>query len=180
MDSSPSQAVGAVRDAAPPGSRRGRRRRPTGEPPPLPRHLETTGVGWMVAAVGLIALTLLLFTVGRYGRGISLSVLDNRVVETLADLRTPGLTGVMRGLHGLLGSVWTIKVLAWTILIVLIVYKRFRHALVGFFSIQGVALLAIALSAAVRRPRPFGVEIEGVWSGWAMPARGSPGSARAT
>ena len=125
----------------------------------------------MVAAVGLIALTLLLFTVGRYGRGISLSVLDNRVVETLADLRTPGLTGVMRGLHGLLGSVWTIKVLAWTILIVLIVYKRFRHAVVGFFSIQGVALVAIALSAAARRPRPFGVQIEGLWAGWAMPSR---------
>jgi membrane-associated phospholipid phosphatase/tRNA A-37 threonylcarbamoyl transferase component Bud32 len=172
MDPSPSQAVGTARDAAPPGSRRGRRRRrPTGEPPPLPRHLETTGFGWMVAAVGLVALTLLLFTAGRYGRGISLSVLDNRVVEALAGLRTPGLTRVMRGLHGLLGSVWTIKVLAWTILIVLIVYKRFRHAVVGFFSIQAVALVAIALSAAVRRPRPFGVEIVGLWSGWAMPSR---------
>src|SRR5262245_37459457 len=171
MDSSTSQAVGTARDATPPGSRRGRRRRPTGEPPPLPRHLETTGIGWMVAAVGLIALTLLLFTAGRYGRGISLSVLDNRVVEALANLRTPGLTRVMRGLHGLLGSAWTIKVLAWTILIVLIVYKRYRHAVVALFSVQGVALLAIALSAVVRRPRPFGVEIEGVWSGWAMPSR---------
>jgi tRNA A-37 threonylcarbamoyl transferase component Bud32/membrane-associated phospholipid phosphatase len=172
MDGSSSQAIGTARDVTPPGSRRSRRRRrPTGEPPPLPRHLETTGVGWMVAAVGLIALTLVLFTAGRYGRGISLTVLDNRVVEALANLRTPGLTSFMRALHGLLGSLWTIKALAWATLIVLVVYKRFRHLIVGVISVQAVALLAVALSAAVRRPRPFGVEFAGVWSGWAMPSR---------
>ena len=27
-----------------------RTRRPSGEPPPLPRHLQTSGVGWLVAA----------------------------------------------------------------------------------------------------------------------------------
>jgi membrane-associated phospholipid phosphatase/tRNA A-37 threonylcarbamoyl transferase component Bud32 len=171
MDGSSSQAIGSPRDVTPPGSRRSRRRRPTGEPPPLPRHLESTGVGWMIAAVLLIALTLVLFTAGRYGRGISLTVLDNRVVEALANLRTPGLTSFMRGLHGLLGSIWTIKVLAWATLIVLVVYKRFRHAIVGLISVQAAALLAVALSAAVRRPRPFGVEFAGVWSGWSMPSR---------
>ena len=172
MDSGSSQAIGAARDVTPPGSRRSRRRRrPTGEPPPLPRHLESTGVGWMVAALGLVILTLLVFTAGRYGRGVSLSVVDNRVVEALANLRTPGLTRLMRALHGLLGSLWTIKVLVWVTLVVLIVYKRFRHAVVGVISVQAVALLAIILSSVVRRPRPFGVEIEGLWAGWAMPSR---------
>jgi hypothetical protein len=90
MDGHPTHVIGPARDVTPPGSRRSRRRRPTGEPPPLPRHLESTGVGWMVAAVGLIALTLVLFTAGRYGRGISFTVLDNRVVEALANLRTSG------------------------------------------------------------------------------------------
>ena len=62
MDGTAGHAVGTAHDLTPPGSRRGRRRRrPTGEPPPLPRHLESTGVGWMVAAVGLITLTLLVF-----------------------------------------------------------------------------------------------------------------------
>jgi tRNA A-37 threonylcarbamoyl transferase component Bud32 len=56
-------------------------------------------------------------------------------------------------------------------LVVLIVYKRFRHAVVGVISVQAVALLAIILSSVVRRPRPFGVEIEGLWAGWAMPSR---------
>jgi membrane-associated phospholipid phosphatase len=172
MDRSQGHAVGTARDTAPPGSRRTRRRRrPTGEPPPLPRHLEVTGFGWMIAAVGLITLTLLLFTAGRYGRGISFTVVDNWVVERLAALRTPGLTSLMRGLSGLLGSLWTIKALAWSTLIVLIVYKRFRHLIVGLISFQVVGLVLVGLSAAVRRPRPFGVEIEGVWAGWAMPSR---------
>ena len=172
MDSSPSHAIGTARDVTPPGSRRSRRRRrPTGEPPPLPRHLESTGVGWMVAAVGLITLTLLVFTAGRYGRGISLTVADNWVVERLAALRTPGLTSFARGLHGLLGSLWTVKVLAWSTLIVLAVYKRFRHMVVGLISFQVVSLAVVGLSAAARRPRPFGVEILGTWAGWAMPSR---------
>jgi membrane-associated phospholipid phosphatase/tRNA A-37 threonylcarbamoyl transferase component Bud32 len=172
MDSSPGHAVGTAPDAIPPGGRRARRRRrPTGEPPPLPRHLETTGFGWMIAAVGLITLTLLLFTAGRYGRGISFTVVDHWVVERLAALRTPGLTSFMRGLNGLLGSLWTVKVLAWSTLIVLVVYRRFRHLVVGLVAFQVVTLMVLALSAAARRPRPFGVEIEGPWAGWSMPSR---------
>jgi membrane-associated phospholipid phosphatase/tRNA A-37 threonylcarbamoyl transferase component Bud32 len=172
MDGSSGHALGAARDVTPPESRRGRRRRrPTGEPPPLPRHLESTGVGWMVAAVGLIALTLLVFTAGRYGRGVSFAVVDNWVVQRLAAIRTPGLTTLMRGVTGLLGSIWTVKVLAWITLVVLVIYKRYRHLIVGVLSVQATSVLAIALSAAVRRPRPFGVEIDGVWAGWSMPSR---------
>jgi membrane-associated phospholipid phosphatase/tRNA A-37 threonylcarbamoyl transferase component Bud32 len=125
----------------------------------------------MVAAVGLVTLTLLLFTAGRYGRGVSFTVVDNWVVERLAALRTPGLTSFVRGLNSLLGSLWTVKVLAWSTLIVLVVYKRFRHMVIGLICFQVMALAVLGLAAAVRRPRPFGVEIEGPWAGWAMPSR---------
>jgi tRNA A-37 threonylcarbamoyl transferase component Bud32/membrane-associated phospholipid phosphatase len=172
MESGSGQALGATRDVTPPGSRRARRRRrPTGEPPPLPRHLESTGVGWMVAALGLIILTLLVFMAGRYGRGVSFAVADNRVVEALANLRTPGLTSFVRGLGGLLGSLWTVKILAWTTLLVLAIYKRFRHLIIGLISFQVLSLAVVGLSAAVRRPRPFGVEFEASWVGWSMPSR---------
>ncbi|MET0834615.1 MAG: phosphatase PAP2 family protein, partial [Actinomycetota bacterium] len=172
MDSSPGQVIGTARDVTPPGGRRSRRRRrPTGEPPPLPRHLETTGVGWLVAAVGLMALSLLVFTAGRYGRGVSFTVVDNWVLEWLAARRSPGLTSLMRGLTEVLGTIWTIKVLAWFTVIMLVVYKRFRHLVVGVVSVQLVSLVVIALSAAMRRPRPFGVAIEGSWAGWSMPSR---------
>ncbi|HSK37205.1 MAG TPA: phosphatase PAP2 family protein [Actinomycetota bacterium] len=125
----------------------------------------------MLAALGLVTLTLLVFTAGRYGRGVSFAVADNRVVEALANLRTPGLTSFVRGLSGLLGSLWTVKILAWTTVLLLIVYKRFRHLVVGLISFQVVALAVLGLSAAVRRPRPFGVEFEGSWAGWSMPSR---------
>jgi tRNA A-37 threonylcarbamoyl transferase component Bud32/membrane-associated phospholipid phosphatase len=172
MDSTAGHTIGTAHDLTPPGSRRGRRRRrPTGEPPPLPRHLESTGFGWMVAAVGLITLTLLVFTAGRYGRGMTFTVVDNWVVQRLAALRTPGLTSFVRGLSGLIGSLWTVKVLAWSTLIVLVVYKRYRHLIVGLISFQVVTLLVLGLSAAVRRPRPFGVVLEGPWAGWSMPSR---------
>ena len=172
MDDSRSQALGTARDVTSPETRRGRRRRrPTGEPPPLPRHLESTGVGWMVAAVGLIILALLVFTAGRYGRGVAFAVADDWVVQRLAAVRTPGMTSLMRGVTGLLGSIWTIKVLAWSTLVVLVVYRRYRHLIVAVVAVQLTSVVAIALSAAVRRPRPFGVELEGVWAGWSMPSR---------
>ena len=139
MDSGAGHAVGTAHDLTPPGSRRGRRRRrPTGEPPPLPRHLESTGVLWMVAAVALITLALLLFAAARYGRGVTFTVVDDWVVERLAGLRSPGLTGLMRGVAGLLGSIWTIKLLAWATVIVLVVYKRYRHLAVGLVSVMTV------------------------------------------
>jgi membrane-associated phospholipid phosphatase/tRNA A-37 threonylcarbamoyl transferase component Bud32 len=93
------------------------------------------------------------------------------VVQRLAAVRTPGLTTLMRSVTGLLGSIWTVKVLAWTTIVVLVVYKRYRHLIVGVLSVQATSLLVIALSAVVRRPRPFGAEIDGVWAGWAMPSR---------
>jgi membrane-associated phospholipid phosphatase/tRNA A-37 threonylcarbamoyl transferase component Bud32 len=151
--------------------RAGRRRRPTGEPPPLPHHLHSTGVGWLVAAVGLVVLSLVLFTAGRYGRGVSITLLDTWLLERLAGLRTPWLTGVADAVSVLLGSVWTIKVLAWSAIVVLVVYKRFRHLVVALISVQVVSVAVVALSAAVRRPRPFGTAIEGSWAGWSMPSR---------
>ena len=128
-------------------------------------------MGWLVAAMVLVALSLVVLAAGRHGRGVTLTVVDDWVLQRLAALRTPGLTRVMHGLSGLLGSTWTIKVLGWSSLLVLVAYKRFRHLLVALVSVQVVSVLVIALSAIARRPLPFGVAIEGNWAGWAMPSR---------
>jgi hypothetical protein len=100
------------------------------------------------------------FNVGRYGRGVSFSVVDSWTLERLAALRTSGLERVMLAVSALLGTIWTVKVLAWTTLVVLVVSKRFRHLLVGLVSVQVVTLATMVLSAAVGRPRPFGVSID--------------------
>ena len=107
--------------------------------------------GWLGAAIALIALSLLVFTVGRYGLGVSFSVVDSWMLERLAGLRRPGLERVMVAVSALLGTIWTVKVLAWATLVVLVVSKRFRQLLVGAVSVQVVTLATMVPSAAVRR-----------------------------
>jgi hypothetical protein len=59
-----------------------RRRRPTGEPPPLPYHLQTSGVGWLIAA-GVAPPVLL---VRSFGNGAGLLVQQRVHGRDLTDL----------------------------------------------------------------------------------------------
>src|SRR5215207_2458609 len=68
-----SQAVGRGR----------RRRRPTGEPPPLPHHLQTSGVRWLLATLVLIVLTLAVFSRGLHGLAVEVAVVDGLLVALL-------------------------------------------------------------------------------------------------
>ncbi len=56
------------------GWRSSRRRRPSGQPPPLPHHVQTTGVGWLTAAVVLVALSLVVFAGGLRGPAVAVTV----------------------------------------------------------------------------------------------------------
>src|ERR671925_1046197 len=60
-----------------------RRRRPTGEPPPLPYHLQTSGVRWLIAGVVLVALTIVVFARGLRGVAVQVTVVDDAVVKWL-------------------------------------------------------------------------------------------------
>ena len=94
MDVSANQPAGAAAQEVqlgPSGIRRSPgRRRPSGQPPPLPHHLQTTGVGWLVAAVVLVVLSLLVFGGGLHGLAVDVTVVDDAVVGWLAGLRAPG------------------------------------------------------------------------------------------
>src|SRR5262245_40568249 len=67
------------------------RRRPTGAPPPLPHHLRTSGVGWLVAAVVLVGLALVVFAPGLRGPAVAVTAADDAVVRWLGELHAPGL-----------------------------------------------------------------------------------------
>ena len=75
-----------------------RRRRPTGAAPPLPYRLQTSGVGWLVAALVLVGLTLAIFARGLRGPAVTATVIDDAVVGWLAGLAGPALEPVLRGL----------------------------------------------------------------------------------
>jgi tRNA A-37 threonylcarbamoyl transferase component Bud32 len=174
MDVSASQPTHPADQRAefgPPGIRRSpRRRRPSGQPPPLPHHLQTTGVGWLTSAVVLVTLSLLVFAGGLRGPAVAVTVVDDAVVGWLAGLDVPGLLPTMRGLAEL-GSWTAINVLLWGLLLALLIRRRFRHLLVVLLAwiVQGI-MIQILLAPMLRRPRPFGVEFRTDWTAWALPS----------
>jgi tRNA A-37 threonylcarbamoyl transferase component Bud32/membrane-associated phospholipid phosphatase len=149
--------------------RSSRRRRPSGAPPPLPRHLEYTGVGWLLAAVALVTVFSVSFAASRHGAAVAVTVADDRVVRWLSGLRNGWLTGAME-VAAVSGSWLATKIIAWGIVIPLLVFRRFRHLIVYAVTVYVVFLLCMFLSAALKRPRPFGVVIDGSWNGYALPS----------
>jgi tRNA A-37 threonylcarbamoyl transferase component Bud32/membrane-associated phospholipid phosphatase len=149
-------------------SRSGRHRRPSGEAPPLPRTLDVSG-RWWLAAAGVV---LLLWTAIISNRSTALFVLsaDQTVVEQAARMRTGILTDVMQTVHAL-GSRWTIRLLLWSAVAVLLVFRRFRHLYVFLGATLAVTAVTSLFAYIVLYPRPLAVEILGEWSGYAHPSR---------
>jgi tRNA A-37 threonylcarbamoyl transferase component Bud32/membrane-associated phospholipid phosphatase len=147
-----------------------RRRRPSGQPPPLPRHLRVTGVGWLAAAVVLVVLSVVVFAGGLRGPAVAVTVADDAVVRWLAGLWAPGLLPGMRVLAAL-GSWVAVSVLLYGLLVALLVFRRFRQLLVVLASwiLQGLVIQYIVAPLA-RRPRPFGVVFHTGWDAWALPS----------
>ena len=163
-------SVQAVAQRIPPGTvRRARRRRPTGEPPPLPHHVQTSGVGWLIAALVLVALTIVVFAGGLRGVAVDVTVADDAAVRWLGGLHAPGLVGIWRGLAAL-SSWWALLGLVWGLVLALVVLRRFRHLIVWVIVASLVQVIGAVLAAIAHRPRPFGVEIPTDWGGWAMPS----------
>src|SRR4029453_8672597 len=151
----PTQAADRGVELGPAGIRRSpRRRRPSGQPPPLPHHLQTTGVGWLVAAVVLVALSLVVFADGLRGPAVAVTVVDDAVVGWLAGLEVPGLVAVMGGLAAL-GSWTAMNVWLWGLLLALLILRRLRQLLVVLLAWLLQAAMYFLLAPMVQRPRPF-------------------------
>jgi len=147
-----------------------RRRRPTGEPPPLPHHLQTSGVGWLVVAIVLVTLSIVVFADGIRGLAVPVTAADDAVASWFAGFHLPGLVGVMHVLAAI-SSWWVLNGLALGLVLALLVLRRFRHLIV--WVVVGNLLTQVAVNmvgSTVRRPRPFAVDIETSWGGWGLPA----------
>jgi membrane-associated phospholipid phosphatase len=173
MDTAPARTAqdaqsGGSRLAA--GIRSTRRmRRPTGAPPPLPRTLQATSAAWMLVTLGLIALFTITFAASRHNAGLAVTAADDRVVQWFAALRGVWLTRAMRALT-LPADWWSIRILGWCLIAALLVFKRFRHLIVYIVVTKLTFYLGLLLSAGLKRPRPFGVEILSSWNGYALPS----------
>jgi membrane-associated phospholipid phosphatase/tRNA A-37 threonylcarbamoyl transferase component Bud32 len=150
-----------------PGIRRVRgRRRPSGEPPPLPRHLNASGKWWLALSGAVVAAWIIVWATG----SVSLfDVADTHVLQVFARLRSPPLTRVALA-AGALATPAAVYVLWVANFLVLIALRRWRHLFVW----AGVALLVVAFGGTMlttlQRPRPFEVVLLGRWSGYSMPS----------
>jgi tRNA A-37 threonylcarbamoyl transferase component Bud32 len=149
-----------------------RQRRPTGAAPPLPYRLQTSGIGWLVAAVALVGLTLAIFGRGLRGPAITVTVIDDAVVGWLAGLVGPGVAPFLRGVARI-GSWGVLYALYYGLVLALLVLRRWRHLIVWLVVWIVASNVTLGLLAIARRPRPFGVDFQtswGGWGGWALPA----------
>jgi membrane-associated phospholipid phosphatase/tRNA A-37 threonylcarbamoyl transferase component Bud32 len=112
-------------------------------------------VGWVVVVLtGSVAL---------------FDLVDTRVLQAIATIRSPGLTRVAE-VAGMLGTGRAIHVLWLLNLAVLAAFRRWRHLFVWL----GIGLLVVNTATTVagllQRPRPYEVEVLGPWSGFSMPS----------
>jgi tRNA A-37 threonylcarbamoyl transferase component Bud32/membrane-associated phospholipid phosphatase len=136
----------------------------------LPHHLQTSGVGWLVALVVLVALSLVVFAGGLRGPAVTVTVLDDAVVGWLLGLEAPGLPEAWRAL-AFLGSWWVLNILAVGLVLALLALRRFRHLILALITAQLLMMVIYWwVGPMAQRPRPFGVAIQAGWGGWALPS----------
>jgi tRNA A-37 threonylcarbamoyl transferase component Bud32 len=141
------------------GVARGRsRRRPAGEAPPLPRRIGTTGWWWLgVGSLGIIGWVTAITVAG------GVLPVDQAVLEGLARLRTPALTRVMLEVDEVGEAL--VLVLGWAVILVLLVFRRFRRLVVFLATFWLVQLLATYLANGILDQasplRPAGIAVLG-------------------
>jgi hypothetical protein len=144
--------------------RRQARRRPSGEPPPLPREDRWTRWVWVLAGVLLlgVGVSVLIATTDMVQKA------DQAVLRWFAQARTSGLTDAAK-LAALLTSFAAVLTLRLGTVVVLVVYRRFRHLVVFLATLVVTDWLVVrVLAVELRRPTvPVLVEV----GSYAFPSR---------
>jgi serine/threonine-protein kinase RIO1/membrane-associated phospholipid phosphatase len=143
-----------------------RRRRPSGEPPPLPREAPG-GTRWYAAAVALTLALEIAMAIPAPRRW--LTAVDDVVLRALATVRTGWLTSVLRAV-GHLAYADPTRVLAWATIAVLLLTRHFRQLLSYLAMLLLVAVSAAGLALLLGRMRPTAVSMLAPWRGYAHPS----------
>ena len=144
------------------------RRRPSGEPPPLPRELGRSGKLWLFMAACLVA-TVIGVVLFEPSERIFERV-DTAVLRWAASWRSEPITAVMEAIV-LLTSRWAIRMLRWGTLATLIAVRRWRHLVVFLAVLIVEGIVSFGLTQVIHRPRPLDVVTLGSWQGFSMPSR---------
>ena len=142
-------------------------RRPSGAPPPLPRAIGLSGKGWLVALAVLVAWTLVNLW-SAWARRLTDQV-DTAILRWFAELRTPWLSSVMRGINGF-GIGWLVTVAGLGLIVAIIVFRRWRHLFTFLGSVILVEIIGVTLGFRFSRPRPFDVVTIDRWKSFSLPS----------
>jgi len=149
-----------------PGARR--QRRPTGTPPPLPHPIALSTTAWVLLAMVILAFAFLFSEITPWRRAGDQA--NTWVLLRLADVRTPWLTDVANGINAA-GNGWGIPVIGVSVVVLIMVFRRWRHLAVflgSLFVLEEVA--GQWIYEGLTRPRPYGVTIIGSWGGYSAPS----------
>jgi hypothetical protein len=116
-----------------------RRRRPVGEPPPLPRDLHGSTRLWILTVILLVAI----FVWGKYfgpSAGVFQRWLDRGIIAQVPDLSGGRFAKVGADLASNLG-LWLLIAIRWATAVALIAWKRWRHLAVFVGSVALVTVL---------------------------------------
>jgi len=143
------------------------RRRPTGAPPPLPHPIAISTTAWLLLAVVILASAFLISANTPWLR------LGDRAntwfLRLLADVRTPWLTDVATFIKSA-GTGWGVTVLCLSVLVLSMVFRRWRHLLVFLGSFLLLQIVGQPIYFVLSRPRPYGITIIGSWGGYSAPS----------
>ena len=95
---------------------------------------------------------------------------DLELMGPLVDNRARGLDPLMEAAN-YLGTTWATPVVGWLTLVGALATRRIRHGVVLLGSLAVTALITTVIAERIRRPRPLGIEITGVWEGFSQPSR---------
>ncbi len=146
----------------------GQRRRPSGEPPPLPRELNKTATAWLIGFVGWACLWALVFLFD--GPEVWITNRDLEWMAPIVDNRQSWLTPTMQKINEI-GTSWATPVVGWVTIIGGLAARRVRHVVLLVVALSVVAFISTVISVQIGRPRPLGVSIIGDWEGFAQPSR---------
>ena len=145
----------------------GRRRRPSGEPPPLPRTIRRSTKVYGVLTGAVVVLWVALSVRPTLA---AVTAADTAVLRFVTRFRVDSVDSMMLGLQAL-GSRWTVRAVAWTTIAVLLVFRRFQHLFAYLAVLLGISLLVSGVLTGIGRMRPAEVAILGRWTGYAHPSR---------
>lgn len=144
----------------------GRRRRPSGEPPPLPHHVPITAYVYLAALIGMAGFEIAMsFTTFRRW----ITRIDDLVLDAVASVRSGALTSVLRAVADL-GSANAVRVIGWSTIAVLLLSRRFRHLLTYLAVVVVVVTATSGIAIALGRMRPTSVTMLTSWRGYSHPS----------